>query len=115
MGDARHLHKFPQFDTDPDAYYRPYPEFSRSRGDEPVHPQIVAENGPDSAHFQYVHGATVTPKLLEWNIVDKSGAFSLGGQTPAATIPTRWRCGSTAICSGSAAPSAHSKVRQTIG
>ena len=23
------FHKFPQFDTDPDAYYRPYPEFSR--------------------------------------------------------------------------------------
>jgi 3-ketosteroid 9alpha-monooxygenase subunit A len=106
---------FPQFDTDPDAYYRPFPEFSRFAEKEPVHPQIVAENGPDSAHFQYVHRATVTPKLLEWNIVDQEWRFLTGGQTPVATIPTRWRCGSTAICSGSAARSAHSKVRQTIG
>jgi phenylpropionate dioxygenase-like ring-hydroxylating dioxygenase large terminal subunit len=36
---------FPQFDTDPAAYYRPYPEFSRLAESEPVHPQIVAENG----------------------------------------------------------------------
>ncbi len=45
------FHQFPQFSTDPDAYYRPYPEFSRRAEHEPVHPQIVAENGPDSAHF----------------------------------------------------------------
>ena len=53
--------KFPQFDTDPDAYYRPYPEFSRRADGIHVHPQIVAENAPDSSHFRYVHGATVTP------------------------------------------------------
>jgi phenylpropionate dioxygenase-like ring-hydroxylating dioxygenase large terminal subunit len=52
--------KFPQFETDAAAYYRPYPEFSRRAESEPVHPQIVAENGPDSAHFRYVHGASVT-------------------------------------------------------
>jgi 3-ketosteroid 9alpha-monooxygenase subunit A len=69
---------FPQFDTNPDAYYRPFPEFSRLAEHEPVHPQIVAENGPDSAHFQYVHRATVTPKLLEWNIVDQQWRFLTG-------------------------------------
>ena len=41
--------KFPQFETDPAGYYRPYPEFSRRADNEPVHPQIVAENGPHSA------------------------------------------------------------------
>ncbi len=56
--------KFPQFETDPDAYYRPYPEFSSRADAIPVHPQIVAENGPDSSHFRYVHGATVTPVCL---------------------------------------------------
>ena len=44
------FHKFPQFETDPAAYYRAYPEFSRRAEREPVHPQIVAENAPDSAH-----------------------------------------------------------------
>jgi nitrite reductase/ring-hydroxylating ferredoxin subunit len=59
---------FPDFEMDPAAYYRPYPEFSRLSEREPVHPQIVAENAPDSAHFRYVHHASVLPKLLDWNI-----------------------------------------------
>ena len=70
--------KFPQFDTDPNAYYRPYPEFSQPRRREPVHPQIVAENGPDSAHFHYVHGATVTPVCLNWEAVDEEWRFLTG-------------------------------------
>jgi phenylpropionate dioxygenase-like ring-hydroxylating dioxygenase large terminal subunit len=70
--------KFPQFETDPDAYYRPYPEFSRRARNEPVHPQIVAENGPDSSHFHYVHGASVTPVCLEWQAVDEEWRFLTG-------------------------------------
>jgi nitrite reductase/ring-hydroxylating ferredoxin subunit len=70
--------KFPQFPTEPDAYYRPYPEFSRRTEREPVHPQIVAENGPDSAHFHYVHGATVTPVCLKWEAVDEEWRFLTG-------------------------------------
>ena len=72
------FHKFPQFDTDPNAYYRPYPEFSSRAEHEPVHPQIVAENGPDSAHFHYVHGATVTPVCLNWEAVDEEWRFLTG-------------------------------------
>ncbi len=72
------FHKFRQFDTDPDAYYRPYPEFSSRAEHEPVHPQIVAENGPDSAHFHYVHGATVTPVCLNWEAVDEEWRFLTG-------------------------------------
>jgi phenylpropionate dioxygenase-like ring-hydroxylating dioxygenase large terminal subunit len=59
---------FPQFAADPAGYYRPFPELSRFCGPEPVHPQVVAENGPDSAHFRYVHRATVTPRLLDWHV-----------------------------------------------
>jgi 3-ketosteroid 9alpha-monooxygenase subunit A len=70
--------KFPQFPTDPDVYYRPYPEFSSRAEREPVHPQIVAENGPDSAHFHYVHGATVTPVCLNWEAVDEEWRFLTG-------------------------------------
>ncbi|MCV7346644.1 aromatic ring-hydroxylating oxygenase subunit alpha [Mycolicibacterium rhodesiae] len=70
--------KFPQFTAAPDEYYRPYPEFSRFAGNEPVHPQIVAENGPDSSHFHYVHHATVTPVCLEWEAVDEEWRFVTG-------------------------------------
>jgi 3-ketosteroid 9alpha-monooxygenase subunit A len=54
---------FPQFETDPAAYYQPITASARR---EPVHPQLVAENGPDSVHFRYVHHATVTPVALDW-------------------------------------------------
>lgn len=72
------FHKFPQFNTDPNAYYRPYPEFSSRADAIPVHPQIVAENGPDSSHFRYVHGATVTPVCLHWEHVDEEWRFLTG-------------------------------------
>jgi len=54
---------FPQFETDPSAYYEP---ITAKAEREPVHPQVVAENGPDSVHFAYVHRATVTPVALDW-------------------------------------------------
>ena len=72
------FHKFPQFETDPNAHYRPYPEFSSRADAIPVHPQIVAENGPDSSHFHYVHGATVTLGLPE-----------LGGRRRGVAVPHR--------------------------
>jgi phenylpropionate dioxygenase-like ring-hydroxylating dioxygenase large terminal subunit len=70
--------KFPQFTAGPEDYYRPYPEFSRLAENEPVHPQIVAENGPDSAHFRYVHHATVTPVCLHWEAKDEEWRFLTG-------------------------------------
>lgn len=72
------MRKFPQFETDPNAYYRPYPEFSRRADAVPVHPQIVAENGPDSSHFRYVHGATVTPVCLHWEHEEQEWRFVTG-------------------------------------
>jgi hypothetical protein len=83
------FHKFPQFDTDPDAYYCPYPEFSRRAEHEPVHPQIVAENGPDSAHFHHVHGATVTPVCLNWEAVDEEWQFLTGWPDARSDDPDR--------------------------
>ncbi len=52
----------------PADYYRAYPEMSIKYEGEPVHPQITLENAPDSVHFKYVHGATVDPVLLEWEV-----------------------------------------------
>lgn len=59
-------------------YYRPYPEFSRKTEREPVHPQVVLENGPDSLHFRYVHGATVTPQMLDYSASDHAWTFLTG-------------------------------------
>jgi 3-ketosteroid 9alpha-monooxygenase subunit A len=69
---------FPQAPTEPTAYYRPFPEFSQRAEREPVHPQQVAENGPDSVHFQRVHRASVTPVMLDWKIVDQQWQFLTG-------------------------------------
>ncbi|MDT5047576.1 MAG: hypothetical protein QOG75_3450 [Mycobacterium sp.] len=79
--------KFPQFETDPAAYYRAYPEFSQRAEREPVHPQIVAENAPDSARFEYVHHATVTPRVLDWKIVDHEWQFIAGWPDAASDNP----------------------------
>jgi len=57
---------FPQFEMDPDAYYPPYPTFVEKAEREPVHPQVVAENGPDSVHFRYVHHASVMPVAIDY-------------------------------------------------
>ena len=43
-----------------------------------VHPQVVAENGPDSVHFQRVHRATVSPVALDWKVVDHEWQFLTG-------------------------------------
>ena len=69
---------FPDQPQDPAGYYRPYPELSTRYEREPVHPQLPAENAPDSIHFEYVHRATVTPKLLNWEIVDQEWRFLTG-------------------------------------
>jgi hypothetical protein len=70
---------FPELgNSDPSAYYRPYPEFSRKTEREPVHPQVVLENGPDSVHFRYVHHATVRPRMLEYTVVDHTWSFLTG-------------------------------------
>jgi 3-ketosteroid 9alpha-monooxygenase subunit A len=69
---------YPQFETDPAAYYPAYPTLSRKQEREPVHPQIPGENAADSMHFQYVHHATVTPVLLNWQHDDHGWLFETG-------------------------------------
>ena len=78
---------FPHLEQDPNAYYRPYPEMSTRYHREPVHPQVPAENAPDSVHFQYVHRATVTPRLLHWESVEQEWRFLTGWPDPDADDP----------------------------
>jgi len=58
----------PHLPADPTDYYRAYPELSTKYEREPVHPQITLENAPDTVHFEHVHGATVTPRLIHWEV-----------------------------------------------
>jgi 3-ketosteroid 9alpha-monooxygenase subunit A len=41
--------------------------FTAKNESEPVHPQIVLENSADSAHFQFVHHSTITPRVMHWS------------------------------------------------
>jgi phenylpropionate dioxygenase-like ring-hydroxylating dioxygenase large terminal subunit len=58
----------PDLPADEADYYRSYPEMSVKYEGEPVHPQITLENAPDTVHFEHVHRATVTPRLLHWEV-----------------------------------------------
>ncbi len=69
---------YPEFDLPPELYHHPVPSFIRRDRDEPVHPQIVLENSADSAHFEFVHRASVTPKLLHWSFDEHLWYFVAG-------------------------------------
>jgi 3-ketosteroid 9alpha-monooxygenase subunit A len=66
LGDIFGSH--PELSTDPADFYRAWPEMCARSDGEPVHPQAVAENAPDSEHFHYVHHATVHPVREAWEI-----------------------------------------------
>jgi phenylpropionate dioxygenase-like ring-hydroxylating dioxygenase large terminal subunit len=66
---------YPQFEQDPEAYY---PVFTARNEREPVHPQIVLENSADSAHFEFVHRATVRPRMLHYEFDERSWYFLAG-------------------------------------
>ena len=84
----------------PGKNYRAYPELSIKYERELVHPQITLENAPDSVHFKFVHGATVTPVLMEWKIegplyIATSGwpVMAKDGEQRLALINTSISCG----------------------
>jgi 3-ketosteroid 9alpha-monooxygenase subunit A len=68
---------YPQFDG-PSAYFDPYPMLTVRNVAEPVHPQIVLENSADSAHFEFVHRATVRPRVLHWSFDEHLWYFIAG-------------------------------------
>ena len=104
---------FPQFETDPAAYYEP---ITAKAEREPVHPQVVAENGPDSVHF-----ALRAPRH------GHAGRARLGARRPDLEVPHRLaqhpqrrprrddRCGSTAGWSASAVRSPRSRASSSTG
>ncbi|MGD9701048.1 MAG: Rieske 2Fe-2S domain-containing protein [Acidimicrobiia bacterium] len=74
--------RLPELASSQDRHYRAYPEMSIKYEREPVHPQIPLENAPDSAHFRYVHDASVTPELLDWGSDGPIFQTSAGWRVP---------------------------------
>jgi 3-ketosteroid 9alpha-monooxygenase subunit A len=72
------LNAFDGEEADPSDYYRVYPELSVKYARESVHPQLPLENTGDTMHFRYVHGATVSPKLLELQAGESTLSFRAG-------------------------------------
>ena len=66
---------YPEFTSPPEEYY---PPITKRNTHEPVHPQIVLENSADSAHFEFVHHASVTPRLLHWSYDEHIWDFIAG-------------------------------------
>jgi 3-ketosteroid 9alpha-monooxygenase subunit A len=71
--------------TRAEDFYRSYPEMSVKCGPEPVHPQIALENAPDSIHFAYVHGATVDPVLINFDVQGYEYVAHVGWPKPGQT------------------------------
>jgi 3-ketosteroid 9alpha-monooxygenase subunit A len=73
---------FAGLEGSPDDYYRAYPRASVKYAAEPVHPQQTIENGVDSMHFRYVHGAAADPVLLDWGAEEHQFRSSVGFRSP---------------------------------
>jgi 3-ketosteroid 9alpha-monooxygenase subunit A len=63
----------PETLADEQDFYPCYPDAIVYKPDEPIHPQMVVENAPDSTHFHYTHGTPVSPELESFDV--SSGAW----------------------------------------
>ena len=59
---------FPGGEVSPDDYYPCYPHATFERPNEPFPAQYMMENAADSAHFQFTHGAPMSPKLTYFSV-----------------------------------------------
>lgn len=73
-------HVFNDFSDDhgPEDYYPAFGNSTVKYAAEPVHPQITMENGVDSAHFRYTHGAPLDPVLVSFEQGDSVFTSSFG-------------------------------------
>jgi phenylpropionate dioxygenase-like ring-hydroxylating dioxygenase large terminal subunit len=60
----------PQAVADEADFYPCWPDAVVNKPGEPIHPQMVVENSPDTSHFHFTHGTPIPPDL-EW--FDTSG------------------------------------------
>lgn len=77
-------HVFESFEDDhlPTEYYPAYGNSAVRYSGEAVHPQITMENGVDSSHFRYTHGAPTDPQLLGFQVKDAEFHSQFGFVSP---------------------------------
>jgi nitrite reductase/ring-hydroxylating ferredoxin subunit len=66
-----------------EADYHPcFPNAIVDKPDEPIHPQLIQENAPDSMHFRFTHGAPEDPELLGFEVAGPVWRSSIGFRSP---------------------------------
>jgi len=72
----------PQAIADEKDFYPCYPHAIVDKPDEPIHPQMVIENAPDTAHFHFTHGTPECPELLWFDTSDGTWRSEMGFRSP---------------------------------
>lgn len=72
----------PQALAKEEDFYPCYPHAVVDKPGEPVHPQMVVENAPDTAHFHFAHGTPVSPDLLWFDTTDGAWRSEMGFKSP---------------------------------
>ncbi|MCU1498406.1 MAG: Rieske (2Fe-2S) protein [Acidimicrobiales bacterium] len=66
-----------------EADYHPcFPNAVVDKPDEPIHPQLIQENAPDSMHFRFTHGAPEDPVFLGFETDGPLWRSSIGFRSP---------------------------------
>lgn len=63
-------------------FYPCYPHAVVDKPDEPIHPQMVVENAPDTSHFHFTHGTPKCPELLSFDTSDGAWRSTMGFISP---------------------------------
>jgi hypothetical protein len=63
-------------------FYPCYPHAIVDKPDEPIHPQMVVENAPDTAHFHFTHGTPQSPELLWFDTSSGAWRSEVGFRSP---------------------------------
>lgn len=72
----------PQVPAKEEDFYPCYPHAIVDKPGEPIHPQMVVENAPDTSHFHFTHGTPETPDLLWFDVSDGAWRSEMGFKSP---------------------------------
>jgi Rieske [2Fe-2S] domain. len=73
---------FPEAPGKEEDFYPCYPDAVVYKPNERIHPQMVVENGPDTAHFHFTHGTPECPDLEWFEVVDGQWRSEMAFKSP---------------------------------